>query len=68
MCSLRLWKNPSGNTDGEAGRREKGKESREGAKEKEDQQRGHQARSPTAVPGSLGEPLTPVGTFFVASQ
>ena len=30
MCSLRLWKNPLDNTDGKAGRRAKGKESREG--------------------------------------
>ena len=34
MCSLRLWKNPLDNTDGKAGRREKGKESREGPRRK----------------------------------
>ena len=30
MCSLRLWKSPLDNTDGKAGGREKGKESRQG--------------------------------------
>ena len=34
MCSLRLWKSPLDNTDGEGGGRMKGKESREGPSRK----------------------------------